>query len=514
MNETGSNQKTALGLSLGSVMGREMRGIVRDRRTLVTLFLLPMVCILALGVLLGENFGSKAEEQFRISIVDVDAGKGLEGVPWGEWVRRDLLESPDLKLERIASVEEAQALVSSHRRAAVIVLTETMSEKINACSFLSDGINPFHREGVDLEKIGVKVLKDPRQGISNAIIEQVAQVSLMRVVLPWMIGKAFTQLGDPEFIEILSTGASVPVPGRLTWFFRKPTVTLKELLVMATDGKKEELDLYKRRIGEGIQKALSRQFARYNLTGMTWASLVKASLDPNGAGVEESFRDRDGKGWLKRGAQRYQVLVPSYTVLFLFLVVIPLAGTFVMEKQRGTWMRLALAPIPRWTIIVGKSLPFLLVTMAQGCLLLIMGKVILGMKWGPDSWSLGYQAGWLLVLVFASSLASVSLALLVGAFAQTLSQVSLWGLIPSLGLALLGGCVLPRELFPESSRWISFLTPHGWALEGFRELLDGNQEVLPSLATVAISCLALVSMSLVFFVISWVRLLSQMKPVD
>ena len=47
-----------------------------------------------------------------------------------------------------------------------------------------DGLNPFHRDGVYLEKVHVDFLSDSMQPGASSIIEQVAQVSLLRVVLP------------------------------------------------------------------------------------------------------------------------------------------------------------------------------------------------------------------------------------------------------------------------------------------------------------------------------------------
>ena len=41
----------------------------------------------------------------------------------------------------------------------------------------------------------VEVLRDPTQAVAASIIEQVAQVTLLRVVLPWMIGRAFDEVG-------------------------------------------------------------------------------------------------------------------------------------------------------------------------------------------------------------------------------------------------------------------------------------------------------------------------------
>ena len=37
---------------------------------------------------------------------------------------------------------------------------------------------------------------DPTQLTAASIIEQVGQVTMLRVVLPWMIGRAFEKIGD------------------------------------------------------------------------------------------------------------------------------------------------------------------------------------------------------------------------------------------------------------------------------------------------------------------------------
>ena len=76
---------------------------------------------------------------------------------------------------------------------------------MTACSFLADGINPFYRDGVNLTMLDSEFLRDPTQAVAASIIEQVAQVSLLRVLLPWMIGRAFEKLSEPQFIELLAT---------------------------------------------------------------------------------------------------------------------------------------------------------------------------------------------------------------------------------------------------------------------------------------------------------------------
>src|SRR5262249_62204574 len=120
----------------------------------------------------------------------------------------DLAETADIRVEVIATREQAQRLVDNGRRAAVLVFGPDFSLKVAQASFLADGINPFFRDGVKLQEMDVKLLIDQTQLTAASIIKQVAQVTLLRVILPWMIGRAFEKLGDPHFMQML--GSEVP----------------------------------------------------------------------------------------------------------------------------------------------------------------------------------------------------------------------------------------------------------------------------------------------------------------
>src|SRR5437762_2839086 len=80
-----------------------------------------------------------------------------------------------------------------------------LRDRLNRCSFLDTpgSVNPFHREGVYFDRVGVELLRDPTQLSAAAIIEQVVQVSMLRVVMPYMIGQAFIKLSEPAFIDRL-----------------------------------------------------------------------------------------------------------------------------------------------------------------------------------------------------------------------------------------------------------------------------------------------------------------------
>jgi ABC-2 type transport system permease protein len=81
--------------------------------------------------------------------------------------------------------------------------------------------------------------------------------------------------------------------------------------------------------------------------------------------------------------------------------------------------------------------------------------------------------------------------------------LALYGAVPVLVLALIGGCVLPREMMPEHAQQLSQLTPQGWALDAYRELLDPNPHSNPNLAIVLRSCTALAGFGLGFVLLAW-----------
>src|SRR5262249_7901466 len=201
--------------------------------------------------------------------------------------------------------------------------------------------NPFHRDGVNLGMLDAEMLIDPTQKAAASIIAQVAQVTLLRVVLPWMIGRAFEKLSEPAFIELMGNEVRLPVPKGAEFLFRFKGITLQEgkaslndaLRVAATDDK--ALKEYRDKVGTGVQGSLSKLFAKYELTGKSWAALTRSvPRQGGGEGEIQSYVHEGGFGVLRRGAVLYQTLVPSYTVMFAFFLVLAVSWLFVAERRQ------------------------------------------------------------------------------------------------------------------------------------------------------------------------------------
>jgi ABC-type multidrug transport system permease subunit len=484
---------------------KDLRLLVRDPRALIILLAMPLIFILVLGVSLGENFGKSPASGLRLNVLIEDVGVGgrvdppptIDNQPWSQVLRHDLNETADIRVEFVANRAEAEHLVKSSQRAAVLVLGKHFSKRIGRCSFLAsgwqdqcniaacfpapgnpvalalrgmfdesqdavplyylDGLNPFFRDGVNLKKLDVELLRDPTQQTAATIIDQLVQASLLRIVMPWMIGRAFEKIGEPQFIDMVS---------KEKLDIRIGFVDLSTILSSFPAQQKKTL-------AAGMQQSLQKLFPRYNLTAKTWAGLTREKeITTDKSSMNSQFAE-DGVGWLKRGGSRYQALVPSYLVMFAFFLVLTVGWLFVAERRQGTLKRLIAAPLTKAEILLGKMLPCLFISLFQGFFLLGAGKLLFGMNWGPEPLCL-------IPLVAATSFAAMGLAMLVAALARTETQVAIYGTLLVLVLAGLSGCMMgDRALMPPQMQQISLITPHAWALDAYRQLLTSPTPDLP-----------------------------------
>jgi ABC-2 type transport system permease protein len=497
---------------------KDLRLLLRDPRAALLLLVLPFIFILALGLLLGEGFGQKPDNRLRISIVDLDEGYRpgqvrealawlsvnlqapgvgtLSPIPlaqanhmppfpsrsWAKMVQHDLAQTAGIRVEIIGSPQEAKRLVHEGRRAAVLVFGRHFSERVARCSFLADGINPFYRDGVDVRVLDAQLLQDPTQLMAASIIEQVAQVSLLRVILPWMIGQAFSEIGEPHFIDLLSQEKLGVRVGFLD---------LNTVLRSFTPTQKQQL-------AHGLQEAIQDLYPKYQLTAKTWAALTRSTPHEGPGTAPALYAGGEGAGLLKRGAARYQLLVPSSLVMFAFFLVLTAGWLFAGERRQGTLKRLRAAPLARWQILLGKLLSCYVVSVVQGAFVLLAGRLVFGMSWGPEPL-------WLAPVVLCTSLAAMGLALLVAALARTEMQVALYGTVLVLVLALVSGALTgDRSLWPESVQELTRFTPQAWALDAYLQLLANAAG--PDLRLVAQACGVLVLFGVLFTTLAWWRL--------
>src|SRR5262245_57618349 len=534
-------------MSTFTLAAKDFSLLRQDYRSAIILLATPLIFVAVLSVVVGEGFGQKPDDRLRVSVVNLDAGlpPGHGPFPpkrWSDVVIDDLAGTADIRIELIGSREEAERLVRDGRRSAVLVFEPEFSALMHRCSFLTHAdpppLNPLYRDGINPAEVRLTIFKDPTQQAAASIIEQVAQVTLFRVIIPWMIGRAFERVGDEEFMRLVAAklDEKKEIPGPV---LQELSPVLQKLLTQVFADKKfdEELkkkfgglsvalktqlprfqemirDLFKddefvarvgkdipfgqvlqpsvqREVGPKVQDAVAETFSNYDFRSYTWAGLTRNNPKAGGEGAVSKYEEEGGLP--KRGALRFQILVPSYTVTFAFFLVLTVGWVFVAERRQGTMIRLRAAPLTRGELLLGKFLPAFGVSLFQGAFLLVAGKVVFGLDWGP-------QPVWLLAVVFATAFAATGLAMLVASLAKTETQVAVYGTLLVLVLAGIGGSMMPRDLMPETMRRVSHITPHAWALDAYQQLLLSPD---PNLGIVAGACGALMAFGAGFLALAW-----------
>lgn len=209
----------------------------------------------------------------------------------------------------------------------------------------------------------------------------------------------------------------------------------------------------------------------------TAGALVPEALEADPA---IAVRDEPLPGSLTNAASYFG---PAMAVFFVFFVVGAGPQSLLRQRAEGSLARLAAAPIPRWTILLGTALSVLVLALACIATLWLVMSLGFGASWG-------HPVG-VLLLALGITIAAAAITTLVATLARTEEQVAGWTSVIVFTLALLGGSfgTLPAALEP-----LSLATPNGLALRGFVDLAAGgglDVVVTPLLGALAFTVVAL-----------------------
>lgn len=187
---------------------------------------------------------------------------------------------------------------------------------------------------------------------------------------------------------------------------------------------------------------------------------------------------------------RFDLGAASQLVLFTFLTALTGASALILTRQLGISRRMLSTPTRVGTIVAGEALGRFSTGLLQGAYIMILTLVIFQVNWGDPIGAL--------VLLAALSAVGAGAGMLMGAVFSNDEQAAGIGVVLSLGLAALGGAMLPIELFSPTMQRIAHVTPHAWALDGYAELVrrgGSTLDILPELGVLAAYAVVLLALA-------------------
>jgi ABC-2 type transport system permease protein len=193
-------------------------------------------------------------------------------------------------------------------------------------------------------------------------------------------------------------------------------------------------------------------------------------------------------GKRKRIPTGFEQTIPGTTVMFTLLVLLTSGAVLLVnERREGLLRRLAVTPISRSAIVLGKWIGRMALGLVQIGFALLAGTLLFGMRWGPD-WPT------VLLVLFCYAGLNASLGLLLGSVARSEGQAVGIGVLSSNVLAALGGCWWPIEVTPRWMQTLSLALPTGWAMDALHKLISfeaGPGRVVPHLLVLPAAAFAI-----------------------
>lgn len=186
-------------------------------------------------------------------------------------------------------------------------------------------------------------------------------------------------------------------------------------------------------------------------------------------------------------------MVPGLLALLMIMITALLTSiTLVREKETGTFTLLKLSPLRSWDIILGKLIPYLLLSVLIATTILLVGTLLFHVPVKGNLFML-----YLFILIY--SVTGLGLGMLISSIAKT-QQVAMLAalLVTILPTLILSGFLFPLESMPAFLQWISHIIPARY----FLVLVRGNMIKDNTLVELLKPLLQLLFFGLLFIVMS------------
>ena len=403
---------------------KDLTLLVRDRRALVVLLLLPMAFICILGLSTGRMLGWRNDNQLlKLGVVDNCQSRHSE-------LLISRMEAIDgIKTSRVDSLSEVEQQLDARDLTAAVVIDKDFESSVEILKPQDIFDVGEARMKIGLADVDVRILSRPTAAMVQSVVEQLTLFCTLQAVLP-----------DAA---------------------RRSTVQSKVADLLLGKSQDDSTDSATETDDEAATEEPSDS-----------QSAVIASEDGS---VENEVASNTEAETSEPGNPVYQTLVPAYTVMFAFFLVPIMGRSFIAERELGTLKRLRIAPIGAVDLVLGKTIPFLVISLAQSAALFLFGRLLFGMSWGIQPWLL-------IPIVACTSLSATGMGLLIATLVRTDSQVSAYANFLVITLAGISGCFMPRDWLPEIMQTMSLATPHAWSLIAYHEALTTQSPDTPEIA--------------------------------
>ncbi|HSR67517.1 MAG TPA: ABC transporter permease [Acidobacteriota bacterium] len=373
---------------------KDLRLLIRDRTAFFFTFFFPVLYAVFFGMIFSGG-GGDGSSAISVWVVDQDNTQASQ-----QFVRM-LGEAEELKVEPAADLERAREGVRRGRRVAYILLPQGFSQ---AQQTIFMGKPPR-------VEIGVDPSRQAESGMLQGILMKYGAQSMQQILQD--PGFADRQL---EAVKESAQDAPPEVQGQLQSFFSE----MKKLLEMENQAP------------EGVA-----------------AGPAGGSFQPLEVTTAEVIRQRSGP------TNAYSISFPQGIIWGILGCASGFAISLVMERRRGTLMRLRSGPLTRFQVLAGKALACFITILGVSFILLLLARFVFGVQ---------LRLGLLAMGLTAVAVCFVGIMMVLSTLGRSEQAAGGIGWAIMIVMAMLGGGMIPLFIMPAWMQTVSNVSPVKWAI--------------------------------------------------
>jgi len=200
---------------------------------------------------------------------------------------------------------------------------------------------------------------------------------------------------------------------------------------------------------------ITQEFSRARAAPIELTQLAQALTNP----IE--LRSR---AWFNPDLKSRYFNVPGVIAVVLLLISLLLtAMAIVREREIGTMEQLMVTPIRPLELILGKTLPFVLISFIDVLVVTFIGVTWFHVPIYGSLWLLMFGAGLYLM-------STIGVGLFISTISQTQQQALMSSFFFYLPAVLLSGFMFPISNMPEPAQWLTYLNPLRYFLIIIRDI--------------------------------------------
>ncbi|MEV0850149.1 ABC transporter permease [Streptomyces sp. NPDC049954] len=172
-------------------------------------------------------------------------------------------------------------------------------------------------------------------------------------------------------------------------------------------------------------------------------------------------------------------------VMFSVFALSIVGNSILVEREWHTWDQLRASRAGRAELLLGKTLPVLVLLVLQQVLLLLFGVATIGL-------SIPGSMGWIVLAVVIWGLTLLTVGAALATVVRSRGDLGLVSDIGAMAVSSLGGALAPVSLMPGWAQHIAPASPGYWAMSLLRTAIDGDPGgmVRPALVCLGIAAAA------------------------